>query len=365
MKITFPHMGNVYLAVKALFDGLGSEYVIPPFNSKTALEIGSLHSPEEICLPFKLMIGNYIQAIEEGADTVIITGSCGPCRFGEYCEMQMCLLRQLGHPVDFIVIDAPKDIGAGELLKRLAKIAKSGDKPRLMKWNALLQAVRIMHRVDALEARAHELAGYEKKKGECKKILNECRRDAFLSNDPKEMLNILARRREQLDAVETDPARDPLKIAVIGEIYTIIEPYSNLYIEDKLMDYGVSTKRKLTPSWWVKNMITSPTGLHALDIKRASKKYLPYYIGGHAKECIGEAVMAMEDGMDGAIQIFPMGCMPEIVAKSVLPAVSRDHDFPILSLVVDEMTGEAGFVTRIEAFLDLLERRKANGISRH
>lgn len=363
MKVTFPHMGNVYLAVKALFDGLGSEYVIPPLNSREALEIGSRHSPEEICLPFKLMIGNFIQAINQGADTVIITGSCGPCRFGEYCEMQMCLLRQLGHPLKFIVIDAPKDIGMKELFHRLCEIAGSGNRSRFEKLKALKRAVQVMRRMDIVEAKAHDLAGYEKNKGECKTILNSCRNEAFKSNNPEETLAILSKYGRQLDGIEIEKNRNPLKIAIIGEIFTVIEPFSNLFIEDRLMDYGVSTHRKLTPSWWVGNMLMTPTKFHSLDIRRASKEYLPFYIGGHARECIGEAVMAIERGMDGAIQIFPMGCMPEIVAKSILPAVSRDHDFPVLSLVVDEMTGEAGYVTRIEAFLDMLERRKANGLS--
>lgn len=358
-------MGNVYLAVKALLDGLGSDYVIPPFNSKESLELGSLHSPEEICLPFKQMVGNFIHAIEMGADTVIMTGSCGPCRFGEYCEMQMKLLRRLGHPLEFIVIDAPKDIGIGELLRRLARIAGSGGKPCMAKWKALMQAISVMSLMDEIEARAHELAGFEKKRGECRRLLDRCRADAAECGCPDETLCVLSKYRRLLDSVETDMTKDPLRIAVIGEIYTVIEPYSNLYIEDRLMDYGVSTRRKLTPSWWVKNMAMMPLKLHGLDIRRASKEYLPFYIGGHARECVGEAVMAMESGMDGAIQIFPMGCMPEIVAKSILPGISRDWDFPILSLVVDEMTGEAGYVTRIEAFLDLLERRKARGLSRH
>lgn len=83
-------------------------------------------------------------------------------------------------------------------------------------------------------------------------------------------------------------------------------------------------------------------------------------IGGHAKECIGEAILSYREGFDGAIQIFPLGCMPEIVSKSILPAISRDCDFPIMSLVVDDMTGEAGYITRLEAFIDLLERRREN-----
>jgi predicted nucleotide-binding protein (sugar kinase/HSP70/actin superfamily) len=124
------------------------------------------------------------------------------------------------------------------------------------------------------------------------------------------------------------------------------------------MDYGISTKKALNPSWWAKNMVLSSINLNSLDLKKASKKYLPHYIGGHARECIGETVMAHQEGYDGVIQIFPFGCMPEIVAKSILPTISKEKDFPIMTLVVDEMTGEAGYITRIEAFLDLLERRK-------
>lgn len=363
MKITFPHMGNVYLAAKALFDGLGIDYVIPPFNSKQALEIGALHSPEEICLPFKIMIGNYIQAIESGADTVIITGSCGPCRFGEYCEMQMKLLKRLGYPLDFIVVDAPKAIGLKELAARLGKVVKASGRGRLDKLMALRYAVRIMGLLDEMEAAAHEKAGYEKNRGACKRLYHQACREAMKTQDPAAMLALLKRFLQQLEGVETDPSKDPVRIAVIGEIYTVIEPFSNLYIEDKLMDYGVSSKRKLTPSWWFKNMLLTPTRLHGLDIRRASREYLPYSIGGHARECVGEAVISAEDGLDGAIQVFPMGCMPEIVSKAILPSIARDRDFPIMSLVVDEMTGEAGFITRIEAFIDMLERRKNHALS--
>ena len=105
MVVTIPHMGNVYLAVKALFDDLGISYVLPQPNTRASLQLGSLYSPEEICLPFKLLMGNFIQSIEKGADTVLITGSCGPCRFGEYCELHMKMLGQMGHDLDFVVLD--------------------------------------------------------------------------------------------------------------------------------------------------------------------------------------------------------------------------------------------------------------------
>ena len=39
MKVTFPHMGNIYVLVKTLFDEMGIEYVIPPMFNKRTLEL--------------------------------------------------------------------------------------------------------------------------------------------------------------------------------------------------------------------------------------------------------------------------------------------------------------------------------------
>lgn len=362
MKITFPHMGNVQLAVKILFDEMGIEYVIPPISNRVSLEIGSLYSPEEICLPFKIMIGNYIQAIKQGADTVLITGSCGPCRFGEYCELQMNLLKKLGYDLKFIVIDSPGDIGFKELLRRLLEISACSTVSKSKKVKALKDAYTVINLIDEIEAKAHYLAGYEKKKGECKKLLSNCKKEA-LSCNADEMIKILMDYKNKLLNLDLDSGHEPIKVGIVGEIYTVIDPFSNFYIEDKLMDYGVTSKRRLTPSWWVKNMALSPLKLNSLDIKRGAKEYLPLQIGGYARECIGETVLAYEEGFDGVIQIFPMGCMPEIVSKSILPKISKDKNFPVMTLVVDEMTGEAGYVTRIEAFLDLLERKKSHVLS--
>lgn len=358
MKITFPHMGNIYIAAKILFDGLGIDYVIPPINNREALQIGVAHSPEEMCLPFKIMIGNYIQSIEKGADTILLVGSCGPCRFGEYCELQMNLFKKLGYNLKFIVMDYPKDIGKEEFLNRIGDLLSESPKSKTKKIMASIRAVKAINLIDKIEEKAHYLAGYEINKGECKKNLYQCKREVFKVNDPVKGIKILEEYKRKIENISIDKNRNPLKVAVIGEIYTIIDPFSNLNIEDKLMDYGICSKRKLTPSWWVKDATMKIFNLNSLDIRRASKEYLPYYVGGHARECIGEAVLADKENFDGAIQIFPMGCMPEIITKSILPSISKDKDFPIMSLVVDEMTGEGGYITRIEAFLDLIERRQ-------
>ncbi len=362
MVITFPRMGNICLAAKAFFEAVHIPYVMPEKINKQTLQNGAGLSPEEICLPFKIFMGSYTDCIQKGADTILITGSCGPCRFGEYCELQMKLLKKLGPQVQSIVIDAPGAVGRKELMRRIGTIAKASPLNAPQKLLALKQAVHILSLADSLDEKAHWLAGYEKNAGDCKRLLIQCYEQLEHCRLPGEMQKTLVCYHRQMDAVRTDSNRQPLRVALIGEIYSMIEPFANLYIEDRLMDMGVATSRLITPSWWLKDLAAKPLGLNSPRVNRVAKEYLPYNAGGHARESIGHARLCQNRGFDGAIQVYPLGCMPEIVVKAVLPAIQQDKSFPVLALVVDEMTGEAGYVTRIEAFIDMLHMRRRNGV---
>ena len=81
-------------------------------------------------------------------------------------------------------------------------------------------------------------------------------------------------------------------------------------------------------------------------------------IGGECIETIGDTVYAAKHGVDGVIHIMPFSCMPEIVSQNILSKVSKEENIPVLSLVLDEQTGKAGYITRVEAFIDLIKRRK-------
>ena len=108
MKITFPHMGNVYIAVEAFLRGLGHEPVTPPPSSRRTLELGSFHSPAEVCLPFKIALGNMLEGMAQGAEAVLMIGGWGPCRLGYYAEIQRLLLQALGREVEFITLEVPR-----------------------------------------------------------------------------------------------------------------------------------------------------------------------------------------------------------------------------------------------------------------
>ena len=81
-------------------------------------------------------------------------------------------------------------------------------------------------------------------------------------------------------------------------------------------------------------------------------------IGGDALECISDVMYAEERGTDGLIHVSPFTCMPEIMSQNIFPKMREDVDLPILSLIMDEQTGKAGYLTRLEAFVDLMRRKK-------
>lgn len=364
MVITFPRMGNTCIAMKSLFDELKIPYVIPENNNKDTLRTGSYVSPEEMCLPFKLMMGNYIECIKKGADTILITGSCGPCRFGEYCELQKNILRKIGTDTEMIVVDSPSCIGARELRRRIKLISSESNISCASKFNALRKSLIILSLADRIAAKAHYAAGYEKNHGETKALLDYLYTKTYSFSDAGKTIMALRYLEKRIDNIDIDYEKKPLKIALIGEIYSMIEPYSNLFIEEKLMDYGVSTVRLITPSWWMKDLVLKPLKLNSPSVKRYSRRYLPEGVGGHARESIAHAVESGIKGVDGVIQIYPLGCMPEIVTRSILPTVHKETGLPVMSLIMDDLTGEAGYITRIEAFIDMLQAKKKKEVLR-
>jgi predicted nucleotide-binding protein (sugar kinase/HSP70/actin superfamily) len=357
MKITFPHLGNAYICVKSLLDDMGIDYVIPPFNNKKALEIGTKHAPELACLPLKINIGNYIQAAEKGADTILMAGGCGPCRFGYYCEMHREIMRDIGYPMDIITMEMP-DQGIRELLRRCHKLTGSHNLPRII--HAFRNVARISRQVDELERLTFHMRPREIKKGTTDRIYKAFLNKARCTPGADAIMDLIRHTRDELSLVETDRDRKPLKIGIVGEIYTTIDSYANLQLESKLGILGIEVDRSVTVSGWIYEHIIKQA-LHLPRDKRyaeVAKPYLGTMIGGHAQETIGNTILYAEGGYDGVVQVYPLTCMPEIVAESILPAVERDFDIPVLTLIIDEMTGEAGYMTRLEAFADLLIRRR-------
>ncbi len=356
MLIGFPHMGNAYITAKAALDDMGAPYVIPPDNSLKTLELGARHVPEGACLPLKITIGNLIEAHRMGADTQLMVGAWGPCRFGYYCQMQREVLQDAGCAMDAIHLEVCR-AGAGELIRRIRKLTGGLNPPKLA--GILNRAAKLSLAVDELERLSRHVMAWEAHRGASETIWQGYRRAARATVGTREMLRMTAETGRKLNEVPLDESRLVLRVGIVGEIYGTIDPWTNMRLEARLASMGVQTERYVTIGHWVND--TMNKGLHKrrdLRFAEAAAGYLGTDIGGHTRETLGHTVMHARQGYDGVIQLYPLGCMPEIVAQAILPAISRDYDLPVLTLVIDEMTGEAGYVTRIEAFVDLLRQRR-------
>ncbi|MDP4180391.1 MAG: CoA protein activase [Bacillota bacterium] len=361
MKVTFPHMGNTYIPVKALLDELGIEYVIPPFNNKKALELGTKYAPEMACLPLKINLGNFIQAHELGADLILISGGCGPCRFGYYGEMHREILKDLGFNMEVFTLDISKKDISG-FLRNIKRITGEFKPYKILK--AIKKTAEVSKQVDELERLSFKIRPREIVKGSADRIYKSFQNSVLNKKGAKEIKELIDFTRKNLLDIETDKSLDPIKIGIVGEIYTTNDPFTNFRIESRLGNEGAEVMRPVTVSGWIiDHMIKKALGLKGDEsYKEAAKPYLGAMIGGHTQETIGNTVLLAKDGYDGIIQILPLGCMPEIVSESILPSIERDLNIPVLTLIIDEMTGEAGYLTRIEAFVDLLKRRKEEGL---
>ena len=53
--------------------------------------------------------------------------------------------------------------------------------------------------------------------------------------------------------------------------------------------------------------------------------------------------------------------MPEIMSQNFFPAMRENCEIPILPLIMDEQTGKAGYITRLEAFDEKTQKKKRAG----
>jgi predicted nucleotide-binding protein (sugar kinase/HSP70/actin superfamily) len=359
-------MGNIWIIIKTLFELLNVEVVVPPLTSKKTLDLGTKISPESACLPLKINLGNYIEAAREGADTIAITGGFGPCRFGYYGELQRQILEDAGYSYDVVILEPPDGSMLG-LLKRIRYLAGTQNS-----WGRIMKAIRFAYQksvfIDRVEDLIHAARPRLENKQETELLYQRALNSLASTMSYRGLEEVI--RSVQAEISERQAAQnyltgsesaEPLRIGIVGEIYTILDPFSSADIEKQLGLLGVEVDRSIYLSSWVGKhvFLGLAQGYRSMDsYPKLAKPYLAHFVGGHGQETVGSTVKFIQKGFDGIIQLLPLTCMPEIVAAGILPRIQEDYNVPVMSLIVDEHTGRAGIQTRLEAFVDLLERSR-------
>ncbi len=358
IKVAFPHMGTIYIAWASALEKVGIEAFIPPYTNKKTLSLGTKHSPEAICLPYKLILGNFIEAIEGGADYVAMISSPGICRLGEYGSSIKNTLSDLGYEANYIEL-ALYD-GFKGMYRFLVNL--TGKNNPILFFRAINILIRKIFVLDELETALSYYRARELNTGDAEKIFNKSLKLINDANTTKDLKKAKKQVLSELAKTKIDKEREILHVDLTGEIFLVLDYFSNQNIERELGKMGVQTRRSLTVGSFLKDAIIPKVfrkgETHLQRAFRMAKPYLMRDIGGDALECVSDVAWADENGKDGIIHISPFTCMPEIMSQNIFPSMRENCNIPILSLIMDEQTGKAGYITRLEAFVDLMRRRK-------
>ncbi|MDI6692288.1 MAG: hypothetical protein QMD76_03135 [Anaerosomatales bacterium] len=350
-KVTFPHMGPYWIGFKALAQELGCDVVVPPPMSARTLELGALYSPDFVCVPFKYNLGNFIEAAELGADTVI--QAIGGCRFGYYAEVQQAIMEDLGYDVRFVRIDAGRNVF--DFLRDLRAKLVPHASFRQMK-RAFSFAFRKGEAIDAMLLWVLANLGFEREPGAIERIEDRFLRALDEASTVREVDALLADTLEELRSVPLDKPGNPVRIGIVGELYVVMEPFSNLNLERQVARRGVEVHREMTLTTLIKHAIEGDR--HIDSLVRRSDGWVRHHLGSHGTESVTLAHEYARAGFDGVIHLKPFGCMPEVNAMAVLQRYARERELPVLFVSCDTQTAETGVATRVEAFCDMLAMRR-------
>lgn len=349
--ISFPHMGDYYIPISYFVTKItNKKVIIPPKITKKTISLGSKYSPDYVCVPFKYNLGNYIEALEQGANILLQAG--GGCRYGYYAELQEQILKDLGYKFEFLNFLDKNRVS----IKKIYKFAKKeNSKLNIFKYlYYLLNTVLMIVIMDKLSKYPRENMGFEIEKNSFinteKKLLNELNSTNIT---PKNLIHIYHKYKKIYKNININKPKDCIKIGLVGELFSLMEPYCSNNTERKIAKKGVEVHRFTT--------LTYLLFIKKFKLKyylKKGKKYLKYHLGADATESIVLSEMLAKKKYDGIIHIKSFGCTPEINAMPILEKISNDYNIPIIYFSFDSQDSDVAIDTRLEAFYDMLEQKR-------
>lgn len=345
----FPKLGDYNFVLNMLIERtLGYEMKTCPPITKRTVELGAKNSPDTVCTPFKVITGNFIEAIERGVNTFFMPAF--GCRLGFYDILHKQILQDLGYEFEMLTLF---DYYASENKLFNSLHGYNPDLTREKFEEVLGVVVRIVIDMDGLADIKRRNASFEENKGEHEKNYLRYLAEAKKLTDKESAIALGNKYREIFSKIKINKPDKPIRIGLIGDLYSVIEPHGNCEIEKWLMKNNVEIIRKIDLTY----LSTSLFDVRALIEK--SGQYVNYSIGGNANNTIALANELASSGVDGIIHMKAATCTPEITAMSILQNISKDFGVPIMYLTFDTETSEAGLHTRWEAFLDMINMKRS------
>ncbi|UCB43555.1 MAG: hypothetical protein JSV77_02600 [Dehalococcoidales bacterium] len=311
---------------KTFFEYLGAEVVVSPPTTRKTLAEGAARVVADTCLPVKVFVGHTVSLVEK-CDRIFIpvvrslkskTYNCS--KFLGLPDMTRAVV-----PEAPLILEIEININLGK--RRLYQdIYRLG---RQFTWNPL--KVR-----EAATAAWQAFLDY---------------RELMYHREltpPQAMEEITGKLPAGPEITPESPRVPRTTIGLIGHAYLLYDEHINYQIINRLHQYNA--------------MVVTPEMLAGDTIEASVNKLAGQAYWTYEEEVVGAGGHFLENNTDGIIGIMAFGCGPDSLMMDMIHRqATRQKTTPFMCLTLEEHTSETGVITRLEAFMDMIHRRKQRG----
>ncbi|MGQ9823488.1 MAG: acyl-CoA dehydratase activase-related protein [Desulfotomaculales bacterium] len=303
---------------EAFFQYIGTEVVTSGRTNKKALDYGVREALADACVPIKLYFGHVLSLLEKGIDYLFVPRVVCLNRENTYCPKFLGLPDMIKSVLYKLppLIDTRVDIREGytALFRFYEKIGEIFGASRLSIARAFFQARRVQ-----------------------KRYLSILRTGLT----PLEAMEILKGK-----GPPPSPGKYEINLAVLGYPYLVYDQFVSVGLLNKLKKMGIG----------VVTLENFPARLLAGQKNLLDKRLFWTFSDAVYK---ATQVILRDRKVDGIIHLTAFGCGPDAMLDKFMEMLVREHsEMPFMTLTVDEHSGEAGITTRLEAFADMVRRKK-------
>ncbi|HWR43827.1 acyl-CoA dehydratase activase-related protein [Sporomusa sp.] len=137
---------------------------------------------------------------------------------------------------------------------------------------------------------------------------------------------------------------DAVRVGLIGHSYLIQDKFISMNARDKLTAMGMA--------------VITPDQVPARQAQLAARNLDKEIYWSYCHHLAGTSLALInEKAVDGLIFMTSFSCGPDSMICEMIKRKAEAGSIPFMLLNLDEHTAEAGFLTRLEAFADMLKRR--------
>ncbi len=303
---------------KTFFEELDVQVVTSGNTTRQLLNSGVREALADACVPIKVFFGHVMTLIDQ-VDYLFIPRIVCLNKKTVYCPKFLGLPDMIRYgianmpPIIDVRIDARDN--KDKLFAAYYKIGKILDKTPMQITKALLKAKTSQYKYQ--------------------KLLRS-------GLQPIEAIDIILTGKKQKPLNN----KEQLKFAVVGYPYIIHDQYISVGIISKLRKMNI-------------NVVTSDNlSFFTLKLQRhGSTKHLFWTFSERILRATRH--FAKRKDIDGIIHISAFGCGPDSIVDRFIQLDNQSStNKPFMSLIIDEQSGDAGVATRLEAFVDMVKRKK-------